>query len=236
MRQSVLVIAAHPDDELLGCAGTIARHVRAGDKVDILILAEGATSRDPTRNAASRGEELGALAQAAQAAGALLGVSSVECLALPDNRLDSLDLLDIVKVLEEAISRFRPRIIYTHHVGDVNVDHSITHRAVYTAARPLPDQPVERILAYETVSSSEWMPAGSGTFFKPDWFVDISETLDVKLEALAIYEREMRDWPHPRSLKAVEHLARWRGASVGVNAAEAFVLLRNVERGDGRQA
>lgn len=236
MTQSVLVVAAHPDDELLGCAGTIARHVRAGDTVNVAILAEGATSRDATRDVAAHGDELGALAQAARAAGDILGVASVDCLALPDNRMDSLDLLDVVKVVEALIERHRPTIIYTHHVGDVNVDHAVTQRAVFTAARPQPGHPVATILAFETVSSTEWMPAGSGALFAPNWFVDISETLEVKLEALAVYAQEMRDWPHPRSLKAVEHLARWRGASVGTEAAEAFMLLRNVERGSGRDA
>lgn len=230
MNRSILVVAAHPDDELLGCAGTIARHVRAGHTVNVAILAEGSTSRDATRDVAAHGEELSELTRAAQAAGRVLGVNSVECLGLPDNRMDSLDLLDVVKVVEDLIARHRPDTIYTHHLGDVNVDHKVTQRAVFTAARPLPGHPVARILSYETVSSTEWMPAGSAPTFAPNWFVDISDTLDTKLESLAVYEGEMRDWPHPRSLKAVEHLARWRGAQVGCDAAEAFMLLRHVDR------
>lgn len=228
--KTVLVVAAHPDDELLGCAGTIARHVRAGDEVHIAILAEGSTSRDQQRNAASRGAELNALVESAQAAGRTLGVHSVECLGLPDNRLDSVDLLDVVKAVEALIVRRRPNIVYTHHVGDVNIDHEIVHRAVYTACRPIPGHAVERLLAFETVSSTEWTPAASGVAFMPNWFVDISSTLDAKLAALAAYESEMRDWPHPRSLRAIEHLARWRGATIGVDAAEAFVLMRHVDR------
>lgn len=230
MTDSVLVVAAHPDDELLGCAGTIARHVRSGDTVNVAILAEGSTSRDLTRNVDAHGAELTALMRAARAAGDVLGVTSVECLGLPDNRLDALDLLDVVKAVENLVARHRPSVIYTHHIGDVNIDHAVTQRAVFTAARPLPDHPVVRILSFETVSSTEWMPAGSGATFAPNWFVDISDTLKVKLAALAAYESEMRAWPHPRSLKAVEHLARWRGASVGTEAAEAFMLLRHVER------
>jgi LmbE family N-acetylglucosaminyl deacetylase len=231
--RTILVVAAHPDDELLGCAGTIARHVSAGDAVHVAILAEGATSRDATRNTEAHDAELDALVAAAHRAGTLLGVTSVECLGLPDNRLDSLDLLEVVKPVEALIARHRPDTIYTHHLGDVNVDHNIVHRAVFTAARPLPGHPVTRILAFETVSSTEWMPAGSAPTFAPNWFVDISTTLEAKLAALAVYESEMREWPHPRSLKAVEHLARWRGAQVGCDAAEAFVLLRHVERRGG---
>jgi len=228
--RSVLVVAAHPDDELLGCAGTIARHVDAGDTVNIAILAEGATSRDASRQAEARKDELEGLAHAAQAAGRILGVASVECLALPDNRMDSIDLLDVVKEVERIMARHRPAIVYTHHVGDVNVDHQVVHRAVYTAARPTPGSTVERLLAFETVSSTEWMPAGSGAAFVPNWFVDISATLERKLEALAVYRSEMRDWPHPRSLRAVEHLARWRGATIGTDAAEAYVLMRQIDR------
>lgn len=142
--------------------------------------------------------------------------------------MDGVDLLDVVKHVEELIASIDPRIIYTHHIGDVNIDHMMTQRAVLTACRPLPGSNVETILAFETVSSTEWMPPASGSAFAPNWFVDITDMLDKKLEALGAYESEMRDWPHPRSLKAVEHLARWRGASAGVEAAEAFVLLRQV--------
>ena len=224
----ILVVAAHPDDELLGCAGTIARHVAAGDQVHCVILAEGATSRSTDRSSASHEGELQQLAAAARKAAAILGVMSVHCLDFPDNRMDGVDLLDVVKRVEELIALTDPHIIYTHHIGDVNVDHMITQRAVLTACRPLPNSNVETILAFETVSSTEWMPPASGNIFAPNWFVDISDTLDKKLEALAVYESEMRDWPHPRSLKAVEHLARWRGASAGMEAAEAFALLRTV--------
>lgn len=226
--KQILVVAAHPDDELLGCAGTIARHVAAGDHVHSVILAEGATSRSADRSRASHEGELQGLAAAARKAAAILGVTSLHFLDFPDNRMDGVDLLDVVKRVEELIASIDPRIIYTHHIGDVNIDHMMTQRAVLTACRPLPGSNVETILAFETVSSTEWMPPASGSAFAPNWFVDITDMLDKKLEALGTYESEMRDWPHPRSLKAVEHLARWRGASAGVEAAEAFVLLRQV--------
>ena len=227
-REKVLIIAAHPDDEVLGCGGTIARHTDSGDKVHILIVAEGATSRQPQRNRIQANEELSALEEAAKTAGSILGAEGVELLDLPDNRLDSIDRLDLIKQIEDRINQHQPQVIYVHHAGDVNVDHRRLHEAVITACRPTPGQPVRRILSYEVASSSEWQPPGSAPTFTPNFFIDISSQWDRKREALLAYSSEMRAWPHSRSLEAVEHLARWRGAQVGVQAAEAFFLLRQV--------
>lgn len=228
MADSVLVVAAHPDDEVLGCGGTIARHVDAGDQVQVLIVAEGATSRLQQRDRLQAGEELSALAQAAQTAGSILGAAGVELLDLPDNRLDSLDRLDLIKHIEQRIDRHQPQVVYVHHAGDVNVDHRRLHEAVVTACRPTPGHPVRRLLSFEVASSSEWQPPGSAPAFQPNWFVDISDQWQRKREALVAYTSEMRPWPHARSLEALEHLARWRGAQVGVEAAEAFCLLRQL--------
>jgi N-acetylglucosamine malate deacetylase 1 len=225
----VLVVAAHPDDEILGCGATLALHAQRGDRVHVLILAEGATSRSQQRNPADCQEHLSALAQAAQTAGTILGVTSVQLHQFPDNRMDSCDLLDIVKVVEREIQEFQPNIVYTHHCGDVNIDHRRTHEAVITAARPLPNSPVKTLLFFEIASSTEWQTSHSAPPFVPNWFVDISTTLELKREALAVYANEMRDWPHPRSLPALEYLARWRGATVGVVAAEAYILGRHLE-------
>jgi len=224
----ILIIAAHPDDEVLGCGGTIAKHLQNGDEVHVLILAEGVTSRDEVRERESRAGELSQLAQAAQEAGRILGVKSVELYDFPDNRMDSVDLLDVVKVVERAIDKYKPDMVYTHHAGDVNIDHRIVHQAVVTACRPLPGQCVKTLLFFEVPSSTEWQTAGSALVFLPNYFVDISNCLDKKLQALKVYESEMRPWPHPRSLLAVEHLARWRGAMVGVEAVEGFVLGRKL--------
>ena len=222
----ILVVAAHPDDEVLGCGGTIARHSDAGDQVQLLIVAEGATSRQQHRNRDEALEELSALARSAQHAGAILGVKGVELLDLPDNRIDSLDRLDLIKRIEERIEHYQPQVVYTHHAGDVNVDHRLLHEAVVTACRPTPGQPVRRLLSFEVASSSEWQPPGSAPSFHPNWFVDISAQWLRKREALVAYSSEMRPWPHARSIEALEHLARWRGAQVGMEAAEAFCLLR----------
>ena len=228
MSESILVVAAHPDDEVLGCAGTIARHADAGDQVQVLIVAEGATSRQQQRDREQVGDELSALAQAAHKAGAILGAAGVELLDLPDNRLDSLDRLDVIKQIEERINRYEPQVVYVHHAGDVNVDHRRLHEAVVTACRPTPGHVVKRLLSFEVASSTEWQPPGSAPAFQPNWFVDISDQWERKREALMAYSSEMRDWPHARSLQSVEHLARWRGAQVGVEAAEAFCLLRQL--------
>ena len=228
MANSVLVVAAHPDDEVLGCGGTIARHAEAGDQVHVLIVAEGATSRLQQRDRGEARDELSALAQAAQKAGTILGAAGVELLDYPDNRLDSLDRLDLIKCIELRIERHQPSVVYVHHAGDVNVDHRRLHEAVITACRPIPGQSVRRLLSFEVASSTEWQVPGSAPVFQPNWFVDISVQWPLKLAALAAYASEMRPWPHARSLEGLEHLARWRGAQVGVEAAEAFCLLRQL--------
>ena len=228
MTQSILVVAAHPDDEVLGCGGTIARHADAGDRVQVLIVAEGATSRQPHRDRAQANSALSALAQAAQEAGSVLGANSVELLDLPDNRLDSLDRLDLIKQIELRVAHYEPQVVYVHHSGDVNVDHRRLHEAVVVACRPTPGHCVKRLLSFEVASSTEWQTPGSAPAFQPNWFVNISAQWQRKHEALEAYASEMRPWPHARSLAAVEHLARWRGSQVGVDAAEAFCLLRNL--------
>ena len=223
----ILVVAAHPDDEVLGCGGSIAKWTQSGDDVHVLILAEGATARDKTRDRESRKSELSQLVESTHEAGGILGVKSVTLLDFPDNRMDSLDLLDVVKEVEKFIEKLQPQVIVTHHGCDLNVDHQIVHQAVITACRPQPGYPVRRILSFEVSSATEWQSSTVGSSFVPNWFEDISKTLDMKIKALEAYQSEMREWPHARSIKAVEHLARWRGATVGCEAAEAFMLVRN---------
>lgn len=225
---SVLVIAAHPDDEVLGCGGSIAKWSGAGEAVHIVIMAEGTTSRDESRDAESKREELSLLARSAYQAGEILGATSVKLLGFPDNRMDSLDHLDVVKAIEAEVERLKPHTVVTHHYGDVNIDHRITHEAVVTACRPQPAHSVRRLLAFEVSSSTEWQPPGSHIAFQPNWFEDVSETLGRKIDALKVYQSEMREWPHARSLQSIEHMARWRGGSVGSEAAEAFILMREL--------
>ncbi len=227
----VLIVAAHPDDEVLGCGGVAARHVANGEWVDTLILAEGATARGKRRSETGVSAEVKALKKAARAAAEILGARPPQFAGLPDNRMDTLPLLDIVKYVEEAVERAKPALIYTHHGGDLNIDHRITHQAVITACRSLPGSCVDAIYAFETLSSTEWSTSGIGPGFRPTRFVAIGDMLDRKLQALECYESEMRDFPHARSLKAVEAQAVLRGAAAGVTAAEAFEVIREIVRG-----
>lgn len=236
MNDAVAVVAAHPDDEVLGCGGTIARLARDGRPVHILLIADGVSSRGDTDAVDVSSEELAARNSAAERACKILGCHSLKLLGFPDNRLDSLDLLHVVKVVEDFIHEFKPSTVFTHHAGDVNIDHRIVHDAVIAACRPLPGHSVNELLFYEVPSSTEWRPPGSGPMFDPNWFVDIADVLDVKLKALNAYMDEMRQFPHPRSLVAVEALARWRGASAGFKAAEAFILGRKLIRAGGNNA
>lgn len=226
----VAVIAAHPDDEVLGCGGTIARHIQERDEVHVLIMAEGLTSRDRQRNRSHRSTDLSNLAIDAQKANQVLGTTSLTLRNFPDNRLDSIDLLDLIKCIENFLKQYPARIVYTHHGGDLNVDHRRVHESVVTACRPMPGQSVEKLLFFEVASSTEWQTVNMISAFIPSWFVDISITLEIKLDALKEYKSEMRSWPHARSLSSIEHLAKWRGASVGLEAAEAFMAGRIIVR------
>ena len=214
---NVLVIAAHPDDEILGCGGTIARHAAEGDNVYILIVAEGATSR-----AGEDENDVAQLRDCARGAAEALKARQLILAGFPDNRLDSMDRLDVTKEIESHVAKIRPETVYTHHGGDLNLDHRIVHEAVITACRPLPGSSVRRIFNFETVSSSEWATQAIGPSFAPVHFVDISAHLPTKLTALKCYNNELRPFPHARSSEAVEALARLRGSQVGMMAAEAF--------------
>lgn len=223
---TILVVVAHPDDEVLGCGASIAKWSESGEKVHILIMAEGVTSRDAVRNRDAHKSELSALEKAAHQAGEIMGAASVTLLDFPDNRMDSMDRLDVIKVIEAHIKQFQPHTVLTHHFGDLNIDHAIVYEAVVVACRPRPEHPVRRLLTFEVLSSTEWQPSNSTTVFCPNWFVDVSKTLEIKMQALEPYATEMRPWPHSRSFEAVRHLAHMRGVTVGVEASEAFMLLR----------
>jgi N-acetylglucosamine malate deacetylase 1 len=226
--RSVVIVAAHPDDEVLGCGGTAARLAAEGHAVHVLLMADGEGARTGKADAASR-EKVAARGAAARQAAAILGCASVELLTFADNRMDGVDLLDVVQAVEQFIARNRPALVLTHHSGDVNVDHRIVHEAVVVACRPQPGHPVRELLFFEVPSSTEWRPGDAASAFNPNWFVDVSATLEKKLAALSAYASELRAFPHPRSLAAVRSLAQWRGATAGVAAAEAFVLGRKLQ-------
>lgn len=223
MAKTVLVVAAHPDDEVLGGGGAIARHVAEGDAVHVIFMADGVGSRN-----GELAQDLNKRNQAKNRALEILGVSSHHSLNLPDNRMDSLSLLNIVQPLEELIQSIQPCTIYTHHRGDLNVDHRLTHEAVLTACRPLPRSSIREILAFEVMSSTEWAGPGQPVF-SPNVFIDVSGYWIKKLAALQEYDEEMRPDPHSRSIQHLDALSRHRGACVGVERAEAFELIRCVK-------
>ena len=224
---SVLCIVAHPDDEVLGVGGTLARHAADGDDVHICILSDGVTSRYDEPDAADA--EIEQRRQRAQQAADTLG-ATVSLHGFPDNSFDTVPLLDIVQTIEAEIADHNPDIVYTHHYGDLNIDHELTCRATITATRPLPDTEIERVLAFETLSASEWSIPSPDNAFQPTSFVDVSDHLSTKIEALSTYEAELREPPHPRTVDTVKKNAEVWGSKAGLPAAEPFELLREVCR------
>ncbi len=222
-----LIIAAHPDDEVIGCGGTIARLVKEDHPVYIAILGEGITSRYRSRERADK-SRIESLRTTSQRAALLLGVKDVFMFDLPDNRFDTVPMLDIVKLIEGLIDQVDPQVIYTHHNGDLNIDHRITFQATLTATRPVRGCGIKSVYSYEVASSTEWAFGKFSAYFQPNIFIDIHKTLEQKLQAMDLYESERRIFPHPRSAEALRASAvRW-GSVVGFDAAEAFELIREL--------
>jgi LmbE family N-acetylglucosaminyl deacetylase len=219
----VLVVAAHPDDETLGAGGTIARMAAQGSEVWVCLLCDGVTSRHA---------EVDRQRLCAEEACAVLGVRNVVFCELPDQRLDTLTLVDVITPIERCVSQLRPQTVLTHFNGDVNQDHGIVFDATMVATRPTIDTPVRTVMCFETASSTEWAAPFPGSVFAPNVFVDISQTLATKLEAMSRYANthvsEVRPYPHPRSYEAIEVYAKRQGVLVGTNAAEPFMLVRGV--------
>ena len=222
-----MVVAAHPDDEVLGAGGTIARHRINQDSVTILILGEGVTSRYSERKDAEK-KALDRLRTHALRASEILGVSDTRFLSFPDNRFDTVALLDIVKQVETVKSSVKPEVVYTHHGGDLNIDHRITLEAVMTAFRPQPGERACEILSFEVGSSTDWAAPSASTVFLPNTYFDITATLDLKIKAMAAYKTESKSYPHPRSSKAIRSKAAVRGTESGLHFAEAFQLVRKI--------
>jgi LmbE family N-acetylglucosaminyl deacetylase len=225
MNRRVLVVAAHPDDEVLGMGGTIARHNADGDLVHVLFLADGVSSR---QNVAVEDQER--RRAAAERACQILGARILAFKTFPDNSFDSVPFLTIVKAVEQAKLAIEPHLIYTHHGGDLNVDHRVTARAVMTAFRPQPHDIYTEICAFEVGSSTEWSHPALTSVFSPDCFVDITAYLKAKQRAYQCYTEEVREDPHARSVESVHVTALYRGRQVGVDAAEAFVTLKRIRR------
>lgn len=222
MSRLVLVIAAHADDEALGCGGAMARHAAAGDRVETVFMTDGVGSRG------EGGEDARARRAMAEEAARILGSAPPIFGGFPDNAMDGVPLLSVAQFIEGFVAGRSPDVVYTHHAGDLNIDHRVTMAAVMTCFRPQPGRARPTILSFEVPSSTEWQAPGANLAFVPNWFEDISATLAAKMRALDAYAREMRPAPHARAPASIAALAAWRGATCGVHAAEAFVLQRRI--------
>lgn len=222
--KNILVFAAHPDDELLGLGGTVRRLANEGKIVRAVILAEGLTARESCRDNTNK-EEILKLQDNARAAADIVGYASIEFCEYPDNRMDSLDLLNIVKTVSNFIEKYSPDTVFTHHHGDLNIDHRKTCEAVLTACRPVGKYDVKSIYAFETPSSSEWNYNYTEPF-KPNVYIDVTDTIKAKIAGMSCYRTESAEYPHPRSPEGLLSLGKYRGSNVGFDMAEAFMLLR----------
>lgn len=224
--KKVLVVAAHPDDETLGAGGTMAKHIASGDSVSVMILGEGVASRKERGENYAKEKE--ALRSDSRRALAGLGVKDIAFMDFPDNSFDTVSLLEIIKAIENVMAEKKPDIVYTHHWGDLNIDHRRTFDAVLTACRPV-GSTVKKIMCFEVLSSTEWNAQTPKNAFLPNYFVDIGSFLAKKISALKEYKTEMRKYPHPRSTEGAEILAKFRGMTIGKEAAEAFEIARETE-------
>tara|TARA_B100000768_G_C11273921_1_gene374854 strand:+ start:1969 stop:2688 length:720 start_codon:yes stop_codon:yes gene_type:complete len=226
--KKILLVVAHPDDELLGLGATMNKLIADYSCfVRVVILGEGITSRSDERDPERWKEEMKKHRQNIEQARIAIGYESVGIYDFPDNRFDSVALLDIIKVIEKEKSTFQPEIIFTHHGGDVNIDHQRTFEAVITATRPMEDEIVKTVITFETPSGTEWIASSDPRKFTPNLFIEVSEkNLEAKIKGMECYEFEKRKYPHPRSPEALKILSQQRGITVGKNYAEAFSIVR----------
>ena len=225
--KNILVVAAHPDDEILGCGGSLYKYSLKGYNVNIVFMTNGVSARSLTNKAM-----LFAIKERKNAAikvAKMIGAKKPFFLNFKDNQLDNYPLLKVIKPLEKLIKKTKPNIIYTHYQDDLNIDHQIVSKAIITICRPQKKNTVKKILFFEVPSSTEWQIKKKDKTFSPNYFEDISKVKSYKLSALKCYKKEIKKWPHPRSIKGVTSLLNWRGATIGVEAAEAFMVGRIIK-------
>ncbi len=226
MKKRILIVAAHPDDEILGCGGTVSRLTKEGHEAYTLILGEGVTSRDEKRDARKRMIEINRLKIQAIKANKAIGVKKVFHYDFPDNRFDSVPLLEIVKVIEKIKNELKPEIIFTHFKGDLNIDHRVAYEAVITASRPLSNETVKEIYSFNVLSSTEW---NYPLRFSPNVFFEISKTLKDKVKSMRFYGSELKGPMHPRSIRGIRLNSEFWGMTVGLKNVEPFESVRIIK-------
>ncbi len=222
MSKRILVLVAHSDDEALGCGGTIAKHIRSGDQVKLVLMTNGVGSRETSSSA-----EVETRNSSLKKSCDVLGLKDFVQLSFEDNKMDKYPLLDIIKEVSTVLKDYDPELIYTHHSSDLNVDHRVTHDVCFTIFRPQPLCSVAEIRTFEVPSSTHW---NAGSSFTPNLFVDIKDVKELKMKSLNCYDEEIREFPHARSYHGIESLISFRGSTVGLEAAEAFCIERKIER------
>jgi LmbE family N-acetylglucosaminyl deacetylase len=231
-KNNILVVVAHPDDEVLGVGGTIIRLVsKYSCNVRVLILGEGLTSRNkPTKKLFDIDKKMNIHKKNILDAQKILGYQSLTNYNLPDNKFDTVPLLEIIKIIEKEKNDFKPKIVFTHHLGDVNIDHQLTFQAVCTACRPLEGESVNSIISFETLSGTEWIPSSDPRKFSPNFFISLEkDQVDRKIQAMESYFFEKRKFPHPRSPESIKNTAKAWGSTNGKYFAEAFQIIRRIE-------
>ncbi len=225
MKNNILVVVAHPDDEVLGCGGTIAKHILNGDTVNLIVMSDGESSRTNIKNIKKK---INLRIKSLEKSSQILGINKIFKFNFPDNKFDSLPLLDIIQKIEPLIKKIKPDIIYTHYINDLNIDHRIVAMSINTICRPsfIKKMP-KKIFSFEVLSSTE-LNFMNNNQFNPNYFVDISKTFKLKIKAIKQYKSEIRDFPNGRSLKGIEVLSNYRGLSCGFKNAEAFILLKEL--------
>ncbi|MBC8555278.1 MAG: PIG-L family deacetylase [Candidatus Brocadiales bacterium] len=222
---NIAVIAAHPDDEVLGCGATMRKLADHGARVEVLILGEGVTSRSKNRDVIADRDALKRLSEDCKKANKILGSNGIVLKDFPDNRFDSIGLLDIVKVIEDFLIEKKVQAVFTHHRGDLNIDHQITNRAVVTACRPSSKFSPDYILTFDVLSSTEWHFGSRENLFSPNLFVNVEKELKYKIDAMACYDSEIHHFPLPRSTESIESQAKRYGSMSNYSFAEAFELI-----------
>jgi len=221
----ILIVAAHPDDEILGCGGTVAKMIKSGYHAKTIILGTGISSRD---NIADSEKEIKNLRERSVNANDVLGIDEVVFHDLPDNAFDTVKLLDIVKIVEKEIFEYRPDIIFTHYGEDLNIDHRITFQSVITACRPDVSGYNPDIYSFFVPSSTDWNEVSPLKSFTPNVFIEVSDTIKIKLDSLSMYDSEMRPYPHSRSIRSIEVFSQYWGNRVCRESCEPFVLIRTI--------